>query len=946
MAEAAVSYVAERLIDLFQRKIVFLKNVQKGVEGVGNELIRMKCFLKDADMKQEEDGSSRIRNWVSEIRAVAYHAEDVIEIFIHQVESQQRQSFFVKCAFYSKKLYCLYKAGKEIESIQTRILEISNSRERYGIRNIQGLGEDEGSSTTREEMCELRRSSPLFANKDVVGLEKHVNSVVSILLKEDKSLRVASIVGMGGIGKTTLAKEVYNKTQIRNKFETRAWLYVSQDYRPMKIIKELILQVANPEEDKVKIVDTMDKLSQAGLEEMLQRRLEDTCYLIVLDDIWTTEAWNLIVRSFPDNDTSSRLLLTSRRKEVALHADALIIPYKLEVLNEQESWELFLKKAFPKDRECPQDLVDVGKDILEKCDGLPLAINVIGGLLAGKKQRSEWQKVQRNLSSYLDKSQTYGVSTILALSYQDLPPHLKSCFLYLGLFQKGKDINVKQLVHIWIAHGLIHQNEEQKLEDIVEDYLDELIGRNMLQVILLRADGRVKSCRLHDLLRDFCIMKAKEEIFLEIDNPSISFSESRHHVLYCPLERYEYLGNSKSYVRSLLSFDSSSTLVNLDCICTSSFKLLKVLYIDSPGLEVISDSIGKLFSLKYFGIGRRTRIKTLPRSISHLQNLETIDMPMSRSYSVLVSNVLWKLENLRHLFGYINSPRLLKIDRLNNLQTLGSIPVHHWMNNENLARMTNLQKVGLLIEKDDNLDMDRLCHSLAELESLQSLCLEVVDSLYISLVAGLSKLSHVVKLKLKGHLAPIPAHPCVFPSNLCQLTLVNSKLHPNSIQVLEKLTNLSVLKLVNAFPRNHEQANIITISENGFPGLKFLRVDQLMCMIAMKLGKGAMARLKCLQIFKCYSLNRLPEELVSLTNLEKLEIREMPKAFIDKLQVSYLHTLQHIPNILIGHPSTDYEDPEELERRTKIGSLKQKALKASAKFRHSLKRRRANVNTD
>ncbi|XP_060195241.1 putative disease resistance protein At1g50180 [Lycium barbarum] len=949
MAEAAVSYVAERLIDLFQRKIVFLKNVQQEVEGVRNELIRMKCFLKDADMKQEEDKDARIRNWVSEIRAVAYHAEDVIEIFIHQVESFERQSFFIKCAFYPKKLYLLYKVGKEIESIQTKILEISNSRERYGIRHIQGLGDGEGSSTARKRMRELRRSSPLVANKDAVGLEKHVNSVVSILLKEDKRLHVASIVGMGGIGKTTLAKEVYNQAQIRGKFDNRAWVYVSQDYKPTKIIKELILQLANPEEDKVKIVDTMDKLSEAALEEMLHRRLEKTCYLIVLDDIWTTEAWDIIARSFPNNDKSSRLLLTSRRKEVALHADAHTTPYELKVLSEEESWELFIKKAFAEERECPQDLVDVGKEILKKCDGLPLAITVIGGLLAGKKkQRSEWQRVQRSLSSYLVGSQAYGVSAILALSYHELPPHLKSCFLYLGLLQKGKDIPVKQLMHIWIAHGLIQQKGEQKLEDIAEDFLDELIGRNLVRVNLVKADDKVKSCRLHDLLRDFCIMKAKEEIFLEVhqkaDDLSISVSESRHHVFQCPPDRYKYLGNSKSYIRSLLSFDSSAKPVNLDCICTSSFKLLKVLYIDSPGLKVISESIGKLCSLKYLGIGWRTRIKKLPRSISRLKNLETIDMPMSRYYSVLVPNVLWKLENLKHLLGYIESRSLLKIDLLNNLQTLGSIPVHHWMHNENLTRMTNLQKVGLLIESVDNLDVDRLCDSLAELESLQSLCLEVEYSLQISMFAGLSKLTHVVKLKFKGKLASMPAHPCVFPPNLCQLTLVDSQLHPDSIQVLEKLTNLSTLKLVNAFDL---QDYSITISENGFRGLKFLRVEQLMFMQEMKLGKGAMAGLKCLQIFKCYSLRRLPEELISLTNLDKLEIRGMSEEFIARLQLSDLCKLQHIPNIVVGSTDDDEWIQEELERASLIRKIRTHAqvIRAAVLFQ-AASERSPNVNTD
>lgn len=238
-------------------------------------------------------------------------------------------------------------------------------------------------------------------------------------------------------------------------------------------------------------------------------------------------------------------------------------------------------------------------------------------------------------------------------------------------------------------------------------------------------------------------MKAKDEIFLQVHDQNADIStvlsnQSRHHVLYYPLERYNYLGYSKTYIRSLLSFDSSSAELNLDRICTSSsFKLLKVLYIDSPGLNVIPDSIGKLCCLKYLGIGWKTRIKMLPPSLIQLKNLETIDMPMSMHYSVLIPNVLGKLENLRRLLGYINSPSLLKIDLPNNLQIIGSIPVKHWMHNENPRRMTNLQKVGLLIQDDHDLDMDRLCDSLAELKNLQSLCLEVEGRSQISLVVYL-----------------------------------------------------------------------------------------------------------------------------------------------------------------------------------------------------------------
>lgn len=155
----------------------------------------------------------------------------------------------------------------------------------------------------------------------------------------------------------------------------------------------------------------------------------------------------------------------------------------------------------------------------------------------------------------------------------------------------------------------------------------------------------------------------------------------------------------------------------------------------------------------------------------------------------------------------------------------------------------------------------------------------------------------------------MPVNSCVFPPKLCQLTLVNSNLHPDSIQVLEKLANLSVLKLVKAFYHyDRYQEYRIRISENGFRGLKFLRMDQLVFMKAMLLGKGAMAGLECLQIFKCYSLTRLPGELISLSNLEKLELRGMPKEFFARLRVSDLQKLLHIPNVVVGHPSTDYEE--------------------------------------
>ncbi|CDP20743.1 unnamed protein product [Coffea canephora] len=219
MADPVTSLVIERTVDLLIKKSVFLKDVGRQVERVRNDLDWMRCFLKDADQKQDED--ERIHHWVSQIRAAAYDAEDVIEIFASKVEFfTKNKGLVTKLTYYPLKIVNLYKIGKEIESLQMRLNDIADSREKYGIKNL-----GEGTSTQGEELQRLRRSSPISEDKDIVGFEKITKSLVKELLKGDKKRRVVSIIGMGGAGKTTLAKKVYNHADIRERFNCRAWVF-------------------------------------------------------------------------------------------------------------------------------------------------------------------------------------------------------------------------------------------------------------------------------------------------------------------------------------------------------------------------------------------------------------------------------------------------------------------------------------------------------------------------------------------------------------------------------------------------------------------------------------------------------------------------------------------------------------------------------------------------
>ncbi|PRQ57189.1 putative P-loop containing nucleoside triphosphate hydrolase [Rosa chinensis] len=582
MADAVVSVVAEGiklLGDYILQQAKSSSGVSYQVRLAQVELHLMRGFLKDADSRTGEDEVVRI--WVELIRDAAYDLEDVIESFALKL-AYRRRGGTVKIVL--KRFACifservdLHKIGSEIEEIMTELSHLRSSLQSYNIRQVSG-GESVASVFKRQRDRRLTYAHEVESY--IVGLEENTKRLVKELLRDGKCHRVVSIWGMGGSGKSTLAKQVFLQNEVERHFDCFAWVCISQQWEGKDVLEEILIKLTSPATEERKKISKMKKDEIAGEVCSIQR--QKRC-LVVLDDIWTQEAWNSIKPGFPiTQETESRILLTSRKKEVALLASRNGYLHQPQPLDAMQSWELFEKIAI-----CGSDKTDLpiyekkkklGEKMLIHCSGLPLAISVLAGLLSRRETVDEWNKVLENVVVYIMRgtnvlerektSQECGVSGVLALSYDDLPSHLKLCFLYLAQYPEDHEIQVTRLTQLWIAEGFIPSTSEihgsvEIMEDVSYGCLTELVQRSMVQVGKYGFSGKVKSCRLHDLMRDLCLQKAKEENFLAIVNFSVGpvsyatlIGKVRRLALYLDENKYEFSSENgrDGRIRSLLYF--------------------------------------------------------------------------------------------------------------------------------------------------------------------------------------------------------------------------------------------------------------------------------------------------------------------------------------------------------------------------------------------------------
>ena len=377
MAESSVASFLEKLGNLASQEASLFGEVEGQVRLLRYELEWMRLFLEYADARRRYD--KRLKLWVNQIRDAAHDAEDVLDEFMFKVEHKRQQRlhrlkflrFLPSCVSVADKLPFIQELNDRITEINITIEKILANKKRYGIENPST---SEAWSSSNEVPCK-EKTLPVVEEIDVVGFETDVKSVKELLVEAGETTEtrrvVVSIVGMGGLGKTTLAKKVYN--DVKQHFDCDAWVYVSLEYRT----RDLLFEILNCVKNEKRIMTESDSEAAVGIE--LRNFLSTKKYLIVMDDIWCTQVWKGLNAYLPIEGYGSRVLITSRNKEVALHANSYL--HELHPLNEMESEELFLRKMGSSTLAWPQGLEKLGKEIVAKCKGLPLATVMLGGLL-------------------------------------------------------------------------------------------------------------------------------------------------------------------------------------------------------------------------------------------------------------------------------------------------------------------------------------------------------------------------------------------------------------------------------------------------------------------------------------------------------------------------------------------------------------------------------------
>ncbi|RWR76927.1 Disease resistance protein [Cinnamomum micranthum f. kanehirae] len=880
-SEVAVSIVVGKLGDLLIEEARLLYDVRDQFEWIVGELRRMQCFLKDADAKQKEDEG--VRNWVKEIRDVSYDAEDVIDTFILTQTAQAYRRTRRRPFLYLKRYVCIvselatrHRVAKKIQHIKKKIGDISSSLQTYGIRDI-----NDGGQETRLNI--LRRAYALYEEPDLIGMQESMATLKEQLINEEARRCVISIVGMGGSGKTTLAKKVYH--DVKDNFDCHAFIYLSQQYGLRDVLIRIIECVMGLSREE------KENSNEEDLRKKLRDHLKKKRYLVVIDDIWTMQAWDGLKLFLPDGLSKSRVVLTTRNKEVALHADNVIDHHYIRLLNEYESWELFHKKIFPKGVVCPLELMETGRKILEKCCGLPLAIVVLGGLLSRRDMTfSAWTRVLNSVTWHLAEDSNRCME-ILALSYSDLPHYLKTCFLYLGLFPEDYEIESKELIKLWVAEGFIQERGNEIMEDVAEDYLEELIGRSMIQVARKRSNGSVSTCRIHDLLRDLSMSEARQVNFFGIygDNDATSSSSSLRRVaLHLNVDEHEIINCSAATLRSMLCFSDSS--FRLSRLLKRGGKLLRVLHVDIADLQEnnLPNEIGEEVHLRYLKVNG---IQSLPSSLKRLSNLQVIIL----SGGGTLPSAIWDLERLRHLYAYQwdidGHPRL---SNFRNLQTL-CLEAGSWIE-DGLDKLTNIRKLGVTGH------LRRYHKALSD--AIEKWCnlrsLTLYGSSSIPPFVSFAHHQNLYKITLENsRIENLP----MMPPHLAKLSLCEAQLKQNAIEILEKLQNLRILYLKS----DSYYSEKMICSSGGFPQLEYLL---LYCsnLKDWTVEKGAMESLKKVILSHCRhwtvkegAMKSLEE--VELFNCKHWTVEEGAMQFLKEVKLSSCENLRadvpkHVQDLL------------------------------------------------
>ncbi|CAM8984532.1 unnamed protein product [Rhodiola kirilowii] len=907
MAECSLSPVIFKLAALHQLSGQYWRTYDQAfVKDAINQLEVHRHLLRLAD--STEDGDLDLEVWTMEVVNMALKLEDVVDENMIHLLSQSVNGLLAYPKKFVHSIRKMEAQHKIVTALQrfTFSIKVIHRRKCLNfdtngcVQHVSVIWEPEHQSFIRN------------GTEDLVGIDGPKEWLINSLISDEDALQVIPVVGMGGMGKTTLAKTVYGNPEIKKHFQVHGWVNISQVFQVNNLLENLIEQLYGVKKHMIP-----QEVTSFELKKKVNEHLKKNRYFIVIDDLWSIEAWNAIKHAFPDNNCGSRILITTRNADVAYTSCiSQMHIYNLNPLTMEESWYLFCKKTF-NGGTCPEHLIDASRRILKRCFGNPLAIVVISGVLRPKVKAGvvgDWEDVYNNGigSKLYDKWTSPSTFKILLLSYNDLPHYLKSCYIYLSVFPKDQLIERTRLIRLWIAEGLVEEKKGIKPEDVADSYLTKLLNRNFIQVAERKSDGRIKTFRVHDLMKAIIRMKSRDQNFVAIaQERDVLWSEKVRRLSI----RYNLPQIQKSQthgIRSFLMFEVKGrlTMSSVNTMFSGAFKLLAVLDLKGAAIEEFPTAIVKLFHLRYLNL-RDTKIKSIPNSIGKLQVLETLDIKGTAVCKL--PNGILKLQRLRNLLVYrseleanatfstkhgFEAPK--RIGNLISLQNLCNVKAGEGRDAcfrmRELGKLTQLRRLGVSqLKKENNKD---LCSSLENLTNLEALSISCLEGETMDLQHLTSPPESLQRLYLTGQLEAIPNWFISLP-NLVKVFLKSSKLIDDPVKILENLPNLAHVELLQAY--NGSQ---LFFKADTFQKLKRLGLHKFISLEQVTVEKNAICNLETLVLQDCQLLKTAPVGIEHLSKLQRLDLIDMPRELINMISEDTTK-IKHIPEVNLTNKVMD-----------------------------------------
>ncbi|XVF83161.1 hypothetical protein PTKIN_Ptkin16aG0111500 [Pterospermum kingtungense] len=867
-------------------------------------LMSVKAVVDDAEEKQITNPN--VKDWVAELKDAVYDAEDLLdEIAFEALRSRLEAEDQTPLTKVSRLVSSLNPFNTDMDSKLQDVLERLESL--VNQKDILGLKE----YCSGEKALQRSPATSLVDESGVYGRDNEKEEIMKLLRPENPTqnqMDVIPIVGMGGVGKTTLAQLIYNDERVEEWFDLKAWVCVSEEFDALRLTKTILEEITSS-------CDGSQNINQLQLK--LKEKLLGKKFLFVLDDVWHKSyvKWDELKSPFTSGAKNSKIIVTTRDDSVASMVRTVPTTYHLDVLSEEDCWELFAKHAFVNTSpDMRPDLKGIGEEIVKRCKGLPLAAKALGGLLRCQLDADEWKKVlESNLWDITDD-----ILPPLRLSYYYLPSQLKRCFAYCSLFPKDYEFQKEELIRLWMAEGFLQFSKENgNAEEQGNEYLKELMLRSFF-----KQSGRAKSCFvMHDLINDLAKFVAGE-LFgtLECSGSSCEITKKTRHLSNIKEEydmsmKFETLSKAKG-LRTFLTVQSLechfhyfiANMVRDDLF--AKLRCLRVLIlVNYANIKELPEEIGTLKHLRYLNLSK-TQIKCLPNPFSTLYYLQTlilfgcselVELPkdMRRLINMHYLDVrgtrlammpkgMGELKNLRMLADFFidkqkqNGSSNHKLGKLKHLR--GRPAISRKQNGLSINEMGNLKHlcgravisglqnvVSARDAKDANLK-DKM--NLKELEFIWNN--EVVeqqvelDKEVLEQLEPHTNLEHLVVCFYRGTRFPEWVGRSSF-SNVVSLELWNCKycLFLPPLGQLSSLKSLSIKGLGGVVKVGDEFSGNYDASSKPFGCLEILRFEDMAEWEEWCCPGEAFGVLKELCIIKCPKLTKsLPEHLPRLMKLE------------------------------------------------------------------------------